>query len=105
MCLGSIAVLVECWDAGGAQVGRLDSGEVVSLAFVPGARTGAHLLIHLGIPVEVLDPATPGAPLRSGTRPDTATAKEKESRSLSPPLDRASASPSPPPSSAASRST
>ena len=30
---------------------------VVPLAFVPDAAAGAHLLVHLGIPVEVLDPA------------------------------------------------
>jgi hypothetical protein len=57
MCLGSIAVLVETWDDGGATLGRLDDGCVVPLSFVPGASPGAHLLLHLGIPVEVLDPA------------------------------------------------
>jgi hydrogenase maturation factor len=56
MCVGSIALLEETWDDGGARVGRLADGCVVSLAFVPGARAGAHLLLHLGIPVEVLDP-------------------------------------------------
>jgi len=56
MCLGSISVLVESWDADGARVGRLDTGAVVSLAFVPDARAGSHVLVHLGIPVEVLDP-------------------------------------------------
>ena len=57
MCLGSIAVLVETWDDGAAALGRLDDGCVVPLSFVPGAVSGAHLLLHLGIPVEVLDPA------------------------------------------------
>jgi hypothetical protein len=56
MCLGSIAVLVETWEDTGVQLGRLDDGCVVPLAFVPGAAPGAHLLIHLGIPVEVLEP-------------------------------------------------
>jgi hydrogenase maturation factor len=55
MCLGSIAVLVEAWDEG-TRVGRLDDGCVVPLTFVPDARPGSHLLIHLGIPVEVLEP-------------------------------------------------
>lgn len=54
MCLGSIAVLAEAWDDGGARLGRLDDGSVVPLSFVPGASPGAHLLVHLGIPVEVL---------------------------------------------------
>ncbi len=56
MCLGSIAVLVEAWDDGGARVGRLDDGSVVSLSFVPEAEPGDVLLVHLGIPVEVLAP-------------------------------------------------
>jgi hydrogenase maturation factor len=56
MCLGSIAVLAEAWDDGGARAGRLDDGCVVTLAFVPDAEPGAHLLLHLGVPVEVLDP-------------------------------------------------
>jgi hydrogenase maturation factor len=56
MCLGSIAVLVEAWDEGGVRVGRLDDGRVVPLSFVPGAEAGAVLLVHTGIPAEVLDP-------------------------------------------------
>ena len=55
MCLGSIAVLAEAWDDGGVRVGRLDDGCVVTLSFVPDAEPGAHLLLHLGIPVEVLE--------------------------------------------------
>ena len=58
MCVGSIAVLAEAWDEGAARVGRLDDGCVVPLSFVPAAEPGAHLLLHLGIPVEVLDPDT-----------------------------------------------
>lgn len=57
MCLGSIAVLVETWDDAGTWLGRLDDGRLVPLSFVPDATAGAHLLVHLGIPVEVLDPA------------------------------------------------
>ena len=58
MCVGSIAVLAEAWDEGSARVGRLDNGCVVLLSFVPGAEPGAYLLLHLGIPVEVLEPDT-----------------------------------------------
>jgi hydrogenase maturation factor len=56
MCLGSIDVLAESWDDGEARVGRLGCGKVVPLAFVPEARDGDHVLVHLGVPVEVLDP-------------------------------------------------
>ena len=58
MCIGSIAVLDEVWEEEGVPVGRLADGCVVSLSFVPQARPGADLLLHLGIPVEVLDPDT-----------------------------------------------
>jgi hydrogenase maturation factor len=55
MCIGSVAVLAEAWDDRGAPVGKLDDGCVVSLSFVPAAQPGDRLLLHLGIPVEVLD--------------------------------------------------
>ena len=42
----------------GTRVGRLADGAVVSLAFVPAARPDDHLLVHLGVPVEVLEPDT-----------------------------------------------
>jgi hydrogenase maturation factor len=65
MCVGSSAVLVEVWDEGGARAGRLGDGHVVSLAFLPEAQAGDVVLVHLGIPVEVLasEPTEPeGAP-------------------------------------------
>ena len=55
MCLGSIDVLEETWEDRGARAGRLRCGKVVSLAFVPEAGEGDHVLVHLGVPVEVLD--------------------------------------------------
>lgn len=58
MCVGSIARLIESWDADGVRVGRLEDGCVVSLSFVPHASPGAELLLHLGVPVEILDPET-----------------------------------------------
>lgn len=58
MCLGAIALLAEAWEEDGTPVGRLDDGRIVSLAFVPAARAGDHLLVHLGVPVEVLEPET-----------------------------------------------
>jgi len=56
MCLGSIARLEESWAEDGVPLGRLDDGCVVLLSYVPAAMPGAYLLLHLGIPVEVLDP-------------------------------------------------
>ena len=56
MCVGTIARLAAAWDDGGARAGRLDDGSLVTLAFVPEAAPGDDLLLHLGIPVEVLPP-------------------------------------------------
>lgn len=58
MCLGSIDVLAEAWDDGAARAGRLGCGKIVPLAFVPDAQVGDSVLVHLGVPVEVLDPKT-----------------------------------------------
>jgi hydrogenase maturation factor len=56
MCLGSIDVLVEAREDGEVRTGRLGCGKVVSLAFVPEASEGDYVLVHLGVPVEVLEP-------------------------------------------------
>lgn len=56
MCLGRVAVLDEAWDEDGVRLGRLDDGCVVPLSFVPEAQPGCHVLVHLGLPVELLDP-------------------------------------------------
>lgn len=63
MCIGSQAVLAEVWEKDGARAGRLDDGCVVSLAFLPEAAAGDTVLLHLGVPVEVLapEPAPEGA--------------------------------------------
>jgi hydrogenase expression/formation protein HypC len=58
MCLGGIARLQETWEEDGVRLGRLDDGSVVTLSFLPDATAGAYVLVHLGIPVEVLDSAT-----------------------------------------------
>jgi hypothetical protein len=55
MCLGSIATLLAVNEEGESRTGELDNGVIVPLAFVPDARTGDHLLLHLGIPVEVVE--------------------------------------------------
>jgi len=70
MCLGTIHVLEEAWDDAGARVGRLDDGSVVTLGYVPEARPTDYVLVHLGIPVEVLsaEEAETASGLRSGVR-------------------------------------
>jgi hydrogenase maturation factor len=68
MCVGSITRLVQAWDEDGVRLGRLEDGCVVPLAYIPEAQPGAHLLLHLGIPVEVLAPeaAREALELRAG---------------------------------------
>jgi len=60
MCIGSVAFLEAVWDEGGARAGRLSDGRVVSLAFLPEAESGDPVLLHLGIPVELLELNTTG---------------------------------------------
>jgi hydrogenase maturation factor len=57
MCLAGIARIEAVWDDDGARVGRLDDGDVVSLAFVPVAEPGSYVLVQLGIPVEIVSAA------------------------------------------------
>jgi hypothetical protein len=61
MCLAGVARLEAAWDDGGARVGRLDDGDLVSLAFVPDAGPGSYVLVQLGIPVEVVTAADAAA--------------------------------------------
>ena len=69
MCLGSIAVLAEAWDDGRRRA-RPARRRLRRLARVRPRRAGpgAHLLLHLGIPVEVLDPDTAREALRASRR-------------------------------------
>lgn len=75
MCLGTIAILADTWEEDGAAVGRMLDGRRVPLAFVPKAAPGDHLLLHLGIPVEILDPRTArdALALRAGAAQEGAT--------------------------------
>lgn len=63
MCLGAISRLDAAWTEEGTPLGRLENGTVVTLSFVPEAREGAYLLVELGIPVEILEPAAAAAAL------------------------------------------
>ena len=56
MCVGSISRLVAVREQDGVRIGRVEDGCEYPLAFVPDAEVGAYLLLHLGIPVEVLKP-------------------------------------------------
>ena len=70
MCLGTIQILESVWDDDGARVGRLEDGSVVSLGFVPDAQPGVYVIVHMGVPVEVLrvEDAQTALGLRAGAR-------------------------------------
>jgi hydrogenase expression/formation protein HypC len=70
MCLGTIRVLEEVWEDDGARAGRLEDGTVVSLGFVPDATPGMYVIVHMGVPVEVLraEDAQAALRLRAGER-------------------------------------
>ena len=70
MCLGDVDVLVDAWEEGGTPLGRLQCGKEVPLAFVPNAQPGSYLLVHLGVPVEVLDAHSAETALALRTPPD-----------------------------------
>ena len=69
MCIGSIQLLEETWDDGESRVGRLEDGHVVTLGFVPEAQPGVYVIVHMGVPVEVLrvEDAETALGLRAGT--------------------------------------
>jgi hydrogenase expression/formation protein HypC len=59
MCLGALATVLRVWDDEGvpmAEVERDGRTETVTLIYVPEARPGDSVLIHIGFPVQVLDP-------------------------------------------------
>jgi hydrogenase maturation factor len=56
MCIGTTELLADAWEDAGTRVGRLANGRVVSLAFLPEAGAGDVVLLHLGVPVEVVAP-------------------------------------------------
>ncbi len=59
MCIGSTAYLAEVWETDGARAARLGDGRIVSLGFLPEAQAGDAVLLHLGIPVELVELPTP----------------------------------------------
>jgi hydrogenase maturation factor len=70
MCLGTIQMLEAVWEDSGTRVGRLEDGSVVSLGFVPEAGAGVYVIVHMGVPVEVLrvEDAQAALGLRAGAR-------------------------------------
>jgi hydrogenase expression/formation protein HypC len=58
MCLGIPGKIVEVWGEDVLRMGKIDFGGVVreaSLAYVPEARTGDYVIVHVGFALSVLD--------------------------------------------------
>lgn len=59
MCLGALATVTRIWDEDGVRMAEIDrSGrpETVALLYVPEAVPGDTVLVHLGFPVQIVEP-------------------------------------------------
>jgi hydrogenase expression/formation protein HypC len=64
VCLGEIGEVVQVWDEGDVRMAtvRTAGAELrASLLYLPEARVGSHVLVHLGFALEVLDPGEAAA--------------------------------------------
>ena len=60
MCLGVPGKIVELYEQGGLQMGKIDFGGVVRevcLAYVPEAKIGDYTVVHVGFALNLLDEA------------------------------------------------
>lgn len=60
MCLGVPGKIVEIYESGGLQMGKIDFGGVTReacLAYVPEAKVGDYTLIHVGFALNVISEA------------------------------------------------
>jgi hydrogenase expression/formation protein HypC len=58
MCLGVPGKIIEVYDRGGLQMGKVDFGGVIKetcLAYVPEAKVGDYCIIHVGFALSILD--------------------------------------------------
>jgi hydrogenase expression/formation protein HypC len=58
MCLGIPGRIIEIYQKGSLQMGRLDFGGVIKeacLAYVPEAKVGDYALIHVGFAISLMD--------------------------------------------------
>ena len=58
MCLGVPGRIIDIYEQGGLQMGRVDFGGVVRetcLAYVPEAKVGDYTIVHVGFAVNLID--------------------------------------------------
>ena len=66
MCLGAIGRVTKVWVDAGVHMGLVRTGDretPVCLLYVPEAGEGDHVLVHMGMAVELLDEAEAAATL------------------------------------------
>ena len=66
MCLGVIGRVTRVWAEAGVPMALVRTGDKeapVCLLYVPDADQGDHVLVHMGVAVELLDPAQANAAL------------------------------------------
>lgn len=66
MCLGVVGQVTKVWTEGEVPMALVRTGDQearVCLLYVPDAGEGDHVLVHLGMAVELLDPAEAAATL------------------------------------------
>jgi hydrogenase expression/formation protein HypC len=66
VCLGAIGRVTKVWADAGVPMGLVDTGDreaPVCLLYVPEASEGDHVLVHMGMAVELLDEAEAAATL------------------------------------------
>lgn len=67
MCLGIPGKVIEIYESGGIQMGRVDFGGVIKeacLAYVPDIQVGEYTLIHVGFALNRIDEAEAQETLR-----------------------------------------
>jgi hydrogenase expression/formation protein HypC len=58
MCLGVPGKIIDIYEQGGLQMGRVDFGGVVRetcLAYVPEAKVGDYTIVHVGFALNLID--------------------------------------------------
>ena len=66
MCLGAIGRVIKVWAEAGVPMALVRTGDQeapVCLLYVPDAGEGDHVLVHMGVAVELLDEAEAAATL------------------------------------------
>ena len=79
MCLGAVGRVIKVWAEAGVPMALVRTGDQeapVCLLYVPEAGEGDHVLVHMGVAVELLDEAEAAGALALRAGADTDLHKE-----------------------------